>query len=267
MPKISVIMSAYNCGDQEALKMCIDSIKQQSYPHFEMIICDDGSTDRTLTILQDLCGEDERFVIIRNENNRGAASARNKCLRLASGEYIAIMDADDSCAATRLEKQMNFLDQNPMFDYVGTAAQLFDENGIWEKRAYKTRPAKRDFLFVLPFVHASVMFRKSALQAVQGYCEDRMVLRCEDYDLFMRLYAAESYGANLKQELYFVREDKEAFRRRKYRYRWNELAVRYKGFRKLGMLPAGYPYVIKPLIVGLIPHKLLLFLKRKYYKK
>lgn len=267
MPKISVIMSAYNCGDHETLKLCIDSIKQQSFRDFEMIICDDGSTDQTLKILQGLCRDDRRFTIIRSEKNQGAAKARNMCLELASGEYIAIMDADDYCAANRLAEQIKFLDQNPLFDYVGTAAQLFDEYGIWEKRAYKAIPGKKDFLFVLPFIHASVMFRKSALQAVQGYSEDTMVLRSEDYDLFMRLYAAGSYGANLKEELYYVREDKEAFRRRKYRYRWNELAVRYNGFRKMGLLPKGFPFVIKPLIVGLIPHNLLLTLKRKYYKK
>ena len=74
-------------------------------------------------------------------------------------------------------------------------------------------------------------------------------------------------SANIPEFLYYFCEDKKTLRRRKYRYRIDEAKVRYKGFKKLGLLPKGIPYVIKPLIVGLIPSRLLIRLKNKYLKR
>lgn len=267
MPKLSVIMSVYNTGNRKVLKLCIESLKSQTFNDFEAIICDDGSTDQTYNLLEELCGTDNRFILIRNAENLTSGKARNKCLALATGEYIAIMDADDYCAPTRFEEQLDYLEQHPSIDYVGTAAHLFDEKGIWGGRKYKAYPVKKDFLFVLPFIHASVMFRSGVLHQIKGYSEVKAVRRSEDYDLFMRLYATGRIGANLDKCLYYVREDQDAFRRRKYRYRWNELVVRYRGFKNLGLLPSGFLYIFKPTIVGLIPHHLLLILKEWYYKR
>ncbi|GBG08018.1 hypothetical protein PAT3040_02585 [Paenibacillus agaridevorans] len=260
-------MSVYNSGNEKMLKTCIESIRNQSNSEWEMIICDDGSSDCTYELIKKLCQKDSRIIIIRNPTNMKASAARNRCLSLAVGQYIAIMDADDYSAANRLEAQFNYLENNAKVDFVGTGACLFDESGVWGTRIYAKQPVERDFLFVLPFVHASIMFRREALQNVGGYNESWKVVRSEDYDLIMRLYKAGYRGANMKQQLYHVREDQDAFRRRKYRYRWNEMIVRFEGFKGMGLLPAAWPYVIKPLIVGLIPHKFLQFLKEKHYNK
>jgi glycosyltransferase involved in cell wall biosynthesis len=267
MAIVTVIMSVYNGGKKEMLEQCIKSVLEQSHDELEFIICNDGSTDRTQDIIEEMCQYDRRIRLINNLANEKASAARNRCIKQAKGEYIAIMDADDYNDLNRIGVQYSFLKNHAEFDFVGTGAYLFDDSGVWGTRRYVERPEKNNFKFVLPFVHASVMFRKAALLKVAGYNESPKVLRSEDYDLFMRLYAAGCQGANLEQILYYVREDQDAWLRRKYRYRWNEMIVRYEGFKKLKLMPGAWPYVLKPLIVGLIPQKLLTWMKSKYYNK
>jgi len=260
-------MSVYNTNDIDILKQCVQSVRTQTMEDFEMIICDDGSTDGTYELLSKVCAGDDRIRLIRNEQNMMAAAARNRCISQAVGEYVAVMDADDYSSRERLEVQTNFLDEHPEWDFVGSGAALFDERGIWGYRHYASSPDKKDFRFVLPFVHASVMFRRKALDTVKGYRHAWETIRNEDYDLFLRMYAAGLRGVNLPNVLYYVREDKATFVRRKYRYRWNEMAVRYRGFKAMGLLPAALPYVVKPAVVGLIPHRLLEKLKDLYYHR
>ena len=117
----------------------------------------------------------------------------------------------------------------------------------------------------LPFVHASLMFRREALLAVGGYDESPRVERSEDYDMLLRIYAKGLRGANTSDALYHIREDKGTFRRRKYRYRFKETEVKLNGFARLGLMPKGVMFAFKPLVVGLIPMRLLELLKGHYY--
>lgn len=265
MPIVSVIMSVYNTGKESILSQAVESIRNQTVSDWECIVCDDGSTDDTYSILDRLCRDDPRFKLIRNAVNEKAASARNRCLVLCSAEYVAVMDADDISALDRLALQLEFLRKHPNIAFVGSAAALFDDDGVWGKRRYPALPDKQDFLFVLPFVHGSLLFRSHALRSVGGYRVARETQRTEDYDLLMRMYAAGYTGANMPDVLYSVREDESLYRRRKYWYRFNEARVRYRGFRSLSLLPAGLPYVVKPLLVGLIPHRALSWLKDRHY--
>ncbi|WP_193580743.1 glycosyltransferase family 2 protein [Paenibacillus aceris] len=263
---VSVIMSVFNTNDETLLQHSIQSIISQTFSNFEFIICDDGSTDGTYEILETISKGDSRIKLIKNETNLRAATARNRCISLSKGKYIAVMDADDYSAVNRLQIQVDFLENNKEIDFVGSGADLYNENGIWGHRKYNSTPENKDFLFVLPFIHASVMFRKKALKAVGGYRVAKETIRTEDYDLFMRLYANGYKGVNLEDTLYFINEDQSLYKRRKYYHKFNEAVVRYKGFRALGLMPGGFLYVIKPLIVGLIPLSILNLLKDKYYR-
>ena len=89
----------------------------------------------------------------------------------------------------------------------------------------------------------------------------------EDYDMLLRLYANGCYGSNVEDILYYIRRDENQYKRRKYRYRWNEAKMKYQGFSSLGLMPKGMIYVIKPLIVGLIPWRVSAILQKKYYRK
>jgi glycosyltransferase EpsE len=145
---------------------------------------------------------------------------------------------------------------------LGTAAFLFDEKGVFGSVAFPKKVMDKDFLFSCPYLHGSVIFRRDILMQVGGYKVSRRTKRTEDYELFMRLQRV-TRGENLTEPLYYFLENGATVKRRKYRYRIDEAAVRYSGFKRLGLLPRGLPYVAKPLLVGLIPSRLLKILKRK----
>lgn len=261
---VSVIMAAYNA--EETIEAAIRSILLQTHDNFELIICDDASTDNTWCLMRSLADEDSRIRLIRQEKNRGSAVARNRCLLQAQGEYIAIMDADDLCSENRLAVQVSFLEKHREVAFVGLLGEVFHNiPGDCSKcYPYVAKPAAKDFLMTLPFVHASLMFRSTAIG--RGYPEERKALRSEDYAFLMERYAAGLRGENTTDAVYYIREDADTFKRRKYRYRLTEVGVKWKGFSALGLMPKGILFAIKPLIVGLVPPKILERLKGKYYK-
>ena len=112
MPEVSVIMSVYNMAGRPVLQAAVHSIKNQTYKDWELILCDDGSTDHTLQVLRQISKGDQRIQVIHYKRNRGAGFARNACIRAAGGKYIAVMDADDLSEPCRLERQAAFLDKH-----------------------------------------------------------------------------------------------------------------------------------------------------------
>lgn len=268
-PVVSVIMAVYRIASAKELDSAVSSILGQTFPDLELVICSDGADGQTFSLLEKWHTKDSRVKVTRNVRNLGAGAARNRAAHLASGQYIAIMDADDVAAPIRLAQQLDFLKSNPQFDFVGSRGAYFSQepgdrpDGYW----YVARPAPEDFLMTLPFVHASLMFRREAFFAAGGYRELKRVTRSEDYDLLLRLYALGRRGANLSEVLYFIRMDEAALKRRKYRYRFFECAVKLEGFFKLGLMPIGIIYGLKPLLVGLIPDPILNGIKRRYYNR
>lgn len=264
---VTVVMSV--CNGEKTLDAAISSVLNQSYTDFQLIICDDASTDGTWETLRSWERRDERVTLLRNEVNAGAGPSRNRCLALAGGRYTALMDADDVSMPSRLAEQVTYLDETPDIDFVGTKGEYFcrEPGDLGKNYWFLSRPQKTDFLMTLPFVHASLMFRTEVLRALGGYRDSRTVRRSEDYDLLMRAYAAGFHGANLAAPLYGIRLDPESYQRRKYRYRFTECLVKWRGFSRMGLMPRGIPYAIKPLFVGLIPNKVLEAMKERYYSK
>ena len=105
---ISVVLPVYNC--KEYIRDSVQSILQQTYKNFELIIVDDGSEDGTLDILNNF--KDKRIRLYKNKYNRGLIYSLNKALNKSKGQFIARMDADDICELNRLQKQINYLDNN-----------------------------------------------------------------------------------------------------------------------------------------------------------
>ena len=266
MPKLSVISGAYNVGRYYSLDKSIKSVLSQTFSDFEFIICNDGSADDTANILSEYAAKDPRIKILSNEKNLGLAATLNKCIEASVGDYVVRHDLDDYNAPERFAKQLEFMESHPEIAILGTQVYLFDENGVWGEENFPTDVQKKDFLFTSPYKHGSVMIRRDALLAVGGYRVAPETYRTEDYDMFMSLKTLYD-GANIEDRLYYFCEDKAARKRRKYKYRIDEAKVRYRGFKKLGLLPRGIFYVIKPLIVGLIPTFLLEKLKNKHGRR
>lgn len=264
MPEVSVIMGVYNCPTKEMLVRAVDSILNQTFRDFEFIICDDGSTNDTLSWLMEKAAEDQRIIVIRENENRGLALALNQCLYRASGNFIARQDVDDYSVQTRLQTQVDFLHAHSNIAFVGTDCFVYDNNGLYGEWHRPSYPTKQDFLFNQPFIHGTTMFRREVYNICNGY---KLIGKChkyEDYEFFMRAYAEGFQGANINQLLYtFYSEEKKNFVPRKMRI--EEYHVRKQGFRKLGLMPKAIPYIIKPLVLCLVPNKLLGLVKD--YKK
>lgn len=107
---ISVITPAYNC--EEYIEECIESVINQSYHNWEMIIVNDKSTDDTQSIVESYEKEDSRIRLINLENNSGAATARNKALETSKGRFVAFLDSDDMWKSNKLERQLDFMLKN-----------------------------------------------------------------------------------------------------------------------------------------------------------
>lgn len=253
-PDISIIMGVYNLSPR--YKKAIDSIMNQTYQNFEFIICDDKSTDNTLHILKKLEKSDSRIKVISNEKNSGLAFSLNHCLEYAKGKYIARMDDDDVSIPDRLEKERNFLINNPQYAFVASSYFIDDgENKDYTVKKLEKEPTKRSFLWNSPFCHPSTMFRRSALDKVGGYRVCKETRRAEDYDLYMRLYAANCVGYNIPEPLYvYYIGKKENKKKDKFVYSWENAKIRVYGYQKMKLpLLKSLPYIIKPLIIGALP--------------
>lgn len=266
MSKISVIMGVYNCKNIDALYRSVQSIIDQTYKNWEFVICNDGSTDNTLKILKDVAALDKRIKIVGYKENKGLANALNYCLNFSKGKYIARMDADDIASPDRFEKQIQFLETHKNFAFVGSIANVFNENGIWGILKMPEYPQKEDFLWNIPFIHPSMIFRKEVLLKIKGYSTEEINKRCEDYTLVMDLYSNGFKGYNFQEPLidYYLENGTKKYRPMKDRIA--EAKVRYIGYRKNKILLKGLPYIIKPLLIGLIPQCIFRQIKKLQHR-
>lgn len=259
-PCISVIMGVYNCPSEEMLERAVRSVLEQTFSDFEFIICDDGSDNMTYEWLKKAADRDSRIKLIRNEKNMSLAVSLNRCIEISKGKYIARQDIDDYSYPDRFMSQVNFLEENPGIDGTGCCCDLFDKDGVYSGWDMPPYPEKDDFLFNSPFIHGTMMFRKSVFDKSGKYRPCGKNRKYEDYDLFMRMYEKGIKLANLPERYYAFFYDR-GTRRVAASMRIDEFFVRLEGFRRLKLFPKGFIYLIKPLIIGIMPHKLLKKLK------
>lgn len=182
--KVSVILPVFNGADY--IRQSLDSLLNQTYSDFEIIIIDDCSTDQTAAISQEYA--DPRIRYYRNDTNSGIVYSLNRAISLADGEYIARMDADDICMPTRLEKQAEYLDNNPSVGLISTWFELFGERkGTIQ---YETDPKriKCKLLFSLQLLHPGWMFRRSLVKE-NGVLYREAYKYAEDWDFLVRASA------------------------------------------------------------------------------
>lgn len=166
----------------------VSSVLAQDFPSFEFIIVDDGSTDATPALLAPFAQEPP-VVLLRNESNLGIPTAANRGLRLAQGEFVARMDADDVMLAGRLREQVRFLTSHPEVGVVGGQRDFMDASGKTYPTPMRVSTshnliAWRVFLGG-PFVHPTTMIRRQLLEDIGGY--DERYRYASDLELWTRL--------------------------------------------------------------------------------
>lgn len=267
-PAISVIMSIYNQWNREYLDQAVMSVLRQTFGDFEFIIYNDGSDRIVYEYLQKYAAMDDRILLINNPENHGLAYSLNTCINVARGKYLARMDDDDICAPERLAVQYEYMEKHPEITYTGCNAKLIDENGVWGYRTMPSDPVKQSFLRFSPFIHPTVMIRRNIFETQEAYRSSKETWRCEDYELFMRLMKLGYRGHNIQEELFFYREDKKSYQKRRWKYRLDEMRLRYRNFRELGILcPTGWLYVLRPLAAAAVPSGIIFRLKKIYHRQ
>lgn len=259
--KISVIIGVYNC--ESTLRNALDSLYTQTYDDFQIIICDDGSVDKTQNILAEYQKKYDNITVLVNETNLGLNATLNKCLKYVNTPYVARMDGDDIALPDRFKTQVEFLDEHSEYAFVSTAMIAFDEHGDFKTfRKPEGAPDINSFIKGTPFYHAPVMVRKDAYDAVGGYSVDSRLLRVEDYHLWIKMYAAGFKGYNFSDVYYKMRDDRNALGRRNWKNRKNEMYVKWIAARTLHLPIYLYPYIIIPMIKYLLPKSLYCKLHR-----
>lgn len=259
--KISVIMGTYN-GEKRIIK-AIESIIGQTYKNWELIICDDCSTDNTFQLLNARYAGNPQIILLKLSQNSGLAAALNKCLEHTSGSIIARMDDDDWSHPDRFERQLQFLSNHPEVSVVGASINYFDQHGVYGKHVFEENVRGcSDIYRGASFVHPSVIIRKEALQSVNCYTDTPETLRCEDYELWCKLYYAGYKGVNMSDILLDYYEARDSIVRRKR----NVIYLLYKRklfWRKQFNLPFFYDYYAhRELLISYIPIRLYYFFRR-----
>ena len=195
LPEISVIMPVYNA--EKYLNEAIDSVLNQTYSNFELIILNDKSTDSSKAIIERYLAKDSRIFFIDKENNVGPANLRNEGFDLARGTYIALLDADDIAKPTRFEKQITVLKNNSEISVCGTWFTTFGDK---EKSKVIQHPEKHNqikvnFLIDCTIGNSTAFFRKNILGDIRY---DKEYVPVEDYHLWSRLIT--------KNQFYIIQE-------------------------------------------------------------
>lgn len=202
-------MPTYN--GERFLRPAIESILEQSFRDFELIVVDDGSTDSTPRILAEW--RDDRLIVLTNEQNLGIAGATNRGLAAARGEFVALQDHDDISLPHRFQTQLDFLRAHPEIALVGSAATLIDEEGV----AYAEFPLPCEEIDIKwrllfwgdAFHYTSLMVKRDAMQQIGAYSEDPAFRFSEAYDPFSRL-AMRFRVTNLPERLVLWRRHSKA---------------------------------------------------------
>ncbi len=261
-PKVSVIMGIYN--GEKTMERAIDSIIAQTYIDWELIICDDCSTDDTYKIASEYAEKDNRIKVIQNEKNMRLAYSLNHCLSVAKGEYIARMDDDDISLPERFEKQVKYLDEHPEMAVVGSAVIVFDENGDMGVRGLGIEyPIRKIVNRSTPFAHPTIMMRKSAYDLLEGYTVSPETLRAEDLDLWYRFRIAGLNGYTIQEPLLRYCERASDYKKRTLKAAIGIARVHRK-YLRIMKLPHKWDYIIyRPIIGALVPRWLI----EIYHKK
>ncbi len=198
-PQVTVLMTVYN--GMPYLPIAVNSILNQSMRDFRFIIVDDGSTDTTAEYLESI--KDDRLIVLSQEN-AGTAAAANAGLRLCDTEFVARMDADDVAMRERLERQRQFLVENPDVGIVGTQVAPLGDRSVGSSL---NLPTRHEEIFDAMMsgrhgmAHSSVMMRTELLKSIGGYWKKPLI---DDWDMMLRMGEI-SQMANLDQVLLHYR--------------------------------------------------------------
>ena len=193
---ISVVIPMYNSS--KTILSTLNSVKTQTILPFEVLIIDDGSLDESATIVEDFISNNLTLNIhLVKKVNGGVSTARNAGIKLAQGDWIALLDSDDEWLPNKLERQIQVLSENPNIDFLGT-----NRNGesfsavLWNKLEHLTKISAKLLLFKNYFSPPTIIFKKQIFFELGGFDENQRY--AEEWNYFIRI--AQRYNCYLLDE-------------------------------------------------------------------
>lgn len=272
MEAYSVLMSVYHKEKPEHFAACLDSMVNQTFPTDDfVIVCDGPLTPELDAVLEQYTRQyPAMFNIVRLPENVGIGNAANIGLQHCKNELVAKMDADDLAVPDRCEKQVKQFRENPELAVCGGFIEEFDQDPA-EPFSIRAVPTTNEEIRKFarrrqPFNNMTVMYRRSAVQAVGGY---RSFRRSEDYDLYLRLLHGGYPAGNLPDILVKARVDNSAFSRRASvatlrgcaRSRWYAYRIGYSSLLDVAVCVAG------ELVILISPARVQQFIYSKFLRK
>ena len=250
-PSVTVLMGVYN--GLPRLEHAIRSIQEQTLRDFEFLIIDDGSTDGSARLVQQLAGADSRIRLITHAENRGLGAVLNEGVAEARGKLVARMDADDYSLPERLERQVDYFRQHPGTNVVGSYALDVDARGqpVRERRVPVDHQTIVDLVWSNPFIHTTVMFRREAVLRVGSYAA--RLQRGQDYDLWFRCVHAGLQLANIPETLVHYHFSEETMRRKNIRAMVDQVRIGLRGCRLVRAPLHAYAATCLPLFEAILP--------------
>ena len=203
-PEISVILPFFNA--EKTLGYAVKSILNQSFQNFELLLIDNNSTDNSFSIAEKLAEKDSRITLFK-EKKHGVANAMNCGLQNATGKFFARMDADDISMPRRLEKQLQFLNNNPEIDFVGSEVKYVSHNkntaGFerfvdWANSFNSPKEIELNRFVEIPIINPTILFRREIYEKYGGNLDGNFP---EDYEMQLRYLEAGVKMANLPEPL------------------------------------------------------------------
>lgn len=209
MAKVSVLIPAFNAAN--TIRQAMDSLTRQTFRDIEIIAVNDGSADSTPELLDEMATQDKRIRVLHLPH-RGLVSALNAGLSECTGSLVARMDADDVSHRERLRLQVDYMEANPEVSVCGCLVRSFPRSDVkggflryesWLNSLVTHEEIVRDIFVESPLAHPSVIMRAKDIRDLGGYREMRWA---EDYDLWLRFYAAGKQFGKVEKVLLFWRE-------------------------------------------------------------
>ncbi len=182
MPKVSVLLPVYNASSY--ILECVESVLNQTFKDFELILINDGSQDNSLEVISKIADKEKKIKLLNNNQNLGLISTLNKGISIASGQYIVRLDADDICLPNRLKKQVDFMDNKRSIGIAGSWIRFFGSQSHTLKLPQHNEFIKARLLFKPPIIHPSVIFR-TEIFSKYSLSYNRNNLHAEDYGLWV----------------------------------------------------------------------------------
>lgn len=238
---VSIVMPAYNC--ENYIVYSIESVLNQTYSNFELIIIDDGSKDTTLEIIRDYAKKDIRVKVLVNKKNLGVSETRNIGISLSNGNWIAFLDSDDIWIEDKLEKQMNYAKKFNS-EFVFTGVSYIDEKGnpysgifeIPEKVSYK------NLLRQNVITCSSVLVKNKYFDKIKMENDEMH----EDYAVWLRILMTGVYAYGINEPLLVYRISPSSKSGKKIK----TIRMTYKVFRFIGMNPVASFYFMCRHVIG-----------------